>query len=69
MEIAANLVFVQVLALGFCSPLWVLIAFCAYAAGRGKQFRLADLFVLLAIEAFAILVAMACVPPLTIARE
>jgi hypothetical protein len=69
MEIATNFVFFQLLALGFCSPLWVLIAFCAYAAGRGKQFRLADLFTLVLFEAIAIVVAMACVPGLTVNRE
>jgi hypothetical protein len=59
----------QVLALGFCSPLWVPIAFCAHLAGRGKQFRLADLFVLVTLEAIALAVAMACIPVLMVARD
>lgn len=48
------------------APLWVLIVFGAYAMGRGKQFSIADLLILIAVEAIAIAIAL---PSFYFARE
>jgi len=48
------------------APVWVLIAFGAYAAGRRKPFTIADLFILVTAEAVAIAAAY---PTWIMARE
>ena len=67
-EVAFDIARVFVFGFMLSAPAWSLVAFAAYVAGR-RQYGLGTLYLLILVEAVAIMVSMAALAIFTEARE